>query len=246
MPSVKTPLFSDQFPTTSWTIVIQTSEENSAKAAEALESLCQQYREPLIKFAQATGLSLHDAEDLVQEFLMKIVRTRLFSKVEEGKGRLRSYLLKSIRNFLKDDWRKKSALKRKGDVPVAPLELARELPSEGSEEKEFDRAWARSVMDQALEKLKEPYLAKNRGDLFDYLFDAVHETNITPGRTAEICRTYNIRPNTLSKNKSRFLSSLGNEIRNVIAHTVTDFEQVEEEIAYFRKLWGSGSRNTSE
>lgn len=230
---------SDSFPTTRWTIVIQTCDDDPEKAAKAMESLCLQYRAPLLQFAISTGLSIHDAEDVVQDFLAKILRTQLFAKVEEGQGRLRTYLLKSIRNFLRDHWRKKSAIKRSGEDPHTPLEMVDEVPDPRQELESFDRAWAKEIMDQALESLKDSYQQKERLELFEFLFDIVHGTEPDEQDLFQICRRYDLKPNSISQAKSRFLKALGKEIRSVISHTVDTPEKVEEEIRHFRDIWGT-------
>jgi DNA-directed RNA polymerase specialized sigma24 family protein len=87
------------FTTTHWSVVLEAQGESPA-AQEALEKLCRIYWRPLYAFVRRQGLSPEDAQDMIQEFFAGFLRRKNLKTVRREKGRLRSYLLVSIKRFL--------------------------------------------------------------------------------------------------------------------------------------------------
>src|SRR3989442_155659 len=91
------------------------------EARAALEQLCQIYWFPLYAFIRREGYDCHRAKDLTQDFLGHILEAELFRKADNRRGRFRSFLCESCRNFLKDEWRKGAAKKRGGGVVIVSI-----------------------------------------------------------------------------------------------------------------------------
>src|SRR6476661_1230214 len=109
------------FVTTHWSIVL-TARGESPEASEALERLCRTYWWPIYGFVRRHGHTSEEAQDLTQGFFAMILERHDFNAVRREKGRLRSYLLASLKNFLAKAQRRQLALKRgKGQSPI-PLE----------------------------------------------------------------------------------------------------------------------------
>ena len=87
------------FTTTHWSIVVEAQGESPA-AQKALEILCSAYWRPLYGFVRRQGLTREEAQDLVQEFFARLLEHRNLDTVRREKGRLRSYLLVSLKRFL--------------------------------------------------------------------------------------------------------------------------------------------------
>src|SRR5256885_328214 len=105
------------FTTTHWSVVLEAQGESPA-AQEALEKLCRTYWRPIYGFIRRQGTGAEDAEDLTQGFFALILERKDLNTVRKEKGRLRSYLLTSLKNFLADETRHAMALKRgKGQRP---------------------------------------------------------------------------------------------------------------------------------
>src|SRR5436189_5660367 len=92
------------FTTTHWSVVLQAQGE-SPEAQEALEKLCRTYWRPIYGFVRRQGIGSEEAEDLTQGFFALFLERRDLSSVRKEKGRLRSYLLASVKNFLADERR---------------------------------------------------------------------------------------------------------------------------------------------
>ena len=87
------------FVTTHWSVVL-TAKGHSAAADEALEKLCRTYWWPLYGFVRRNGCNPEEAQDLTQGFFAMLLERRDLDVVRREKGRLRSYLLVSLKNFL--------------------------------------------------------------------------------------------------------------------------------------------------
>src|SRR4029450_2815259 len=88
-----------RFTTTHWSVVLEAQGESPA-AQKALEILCRTYWRPLYTFIRRQGLTREEAQDLVQEFFARLLEHRNLNTVRREKGRLRSYLLVSLKRFL--------------------------------------------------------------------------------------------------------------------------------------------------
>jgi RNA polymerase sigma-70 factor (ECF subfamily) len=87
------------FATTHWSLVL-TAQGQSPAADEALEKLCRTYWWPLYGFVRRNGYAPEEAQDLTQAFFARLLERRDLETVRQERGRLRSYLLASIRDFL--------------------------------------------------------------------------------------------------------------------------------------------------
>src|SRR6266498_358323 len=105
------------FPDTVWVMVKGAANASSPQAPQALESVCRAYWEPIYAFIRRTGKSPHDAEDLTQRFFMHLLADNRLEHAQPEKGKFRSFLQRSIKNFIVDDWRRKPAPERIGGPP---------------------------------------------------------------------------------------------------------------------------------
>ena len=80
-------------------MVLEAQGESPA-AQEALEKICRTYWRPIYSFLRRQGIGPEEAEDLTQGFFELILERRDLDAVRKEKGRLRSYLLASLKNFL--------------------------------------------------------------------------------------------------------------------------------------------------
>src|SRR5947199_7875383 len=170
------------FATTRWSLVLAgaNSDGDQQKAAEALAELCRTYWRPIFSYVCRRGYSNEDAQDLTQDFFLMILETNWLRQADQGRGRFRSLLLKSLQNFLHNAADKNRTLKRGGGVQFvswdawmaeAPSQLsisARALDSLAPE-RLFDLRWAATVVDQPLRRLREEGEGKGRLGLFEGL-----------------------------------------------------------------------------
>src|SRR5881398_2687772 len=161
------------FDTTHWSMVLIAQGESPA-AEKALEILCRTYWRPLYGFVRRQGLGPEDARDLIQEFFARPLERRSLKTVRREKGRLRSYLLVSLKRFLASERQRAGGVKRYETGPYIPLD---ELPESDvadfevaetwSADRLYERRWALAVLEQVLARLEAEYRASGNGQLFD-------------------------------------------------------------------------------
>src|SRR5205809_7529374 len=142
------------FATTNWSVVL-TAQDQSPAAQEALEKLCRTYWRPIYSFIRRQGAGPEEAEDLTQGFFALLLERRDLETVRREKGRLRSYLLVSLKHLLTNERYRAMAIKRGEGQRVVPLcglsanerdeiELADPL----SADRLYERRWASALLQQ--------------------------------------------------------------------------------------------------
>src|SRR5437660_11162704 len=109
------------FTTTHWSVVLEAQRESPA-AQEALENLCRTYWRPIYSFVQREGVRPEEAKDLTQGFFALILERKDFQSVRQEKGRLRSFLLASLKHFMANERRDAATIKRGGGRTPIPLD----------------------------------------------------------------------------------------------------------------------------
>ena len=167
-----TPAFAGQFSTTHWSVVLLAGQEMSSEGQAALEKLCRAYWQPIYAFARRRGWGQEDAKDLTQRFFALLLERHDFGRLDPKKGKFRTFLLTAFTHFLSNYRAYANALKR-GGGKVISLENVRleEIPSTGelSDTMLYDLRWARTILQTALEQLKQEMLKANKGGQFDQL-----------------------------------------------------------------------------
>jgi RNA polymerase sigma-70 factor (ECF subfamily) len=218
------------FTTTHWSMVLE-AQGDSPAAQKALDNLCRTYWRPIYSFVQRQGNHPAEAEDLTQDFFALILKRRDFDAVRREKGRLRSYLLTSLKHFLASEHRRVMAAKRgKGQRPV-PLEQLSEVESTDrlSADRLYERRWALTLMEQVLLRLKKEYSANPA--LFDSLKQLLPDEPGAQSRAA-IAAQLGLTDNALRQAFHRFRRSYQQLLREEISHTVALASDIEDELRY--------------
>src|SRR6185436_11773712 len=113
-PTSEAPVKAGEFKTTHWSVVLGAGATPSLAADQALDKLCRTYWYPLYAFIRRRGYDAADAEDLTQGFFANLIEKRILKLVVPEKGKFRSFLLASVKNFLANDWDRKHRIKRGG------------------------------------------------------------------------------------------------------------------------------------
>src|SRR5438093_5701329 len=226
------------FTTTQWSVVLDAQGE-SPSAEEALEKLCRAYWWPLYGFVRRQGYSPEEAQDLTQGFFAMLLERRDLDAVRREKGRLRSYLLASLKNFLAKTHRRAMTVKRGEGRPLVPLEelLARERadlePADTlSADRIYERRWALTLLEQVLARLGEEYRLAGRARLFEQLKQALADE---PGRPsqAKIAQELSMTENAVKQAFHRLRQRYRLLLREEIAQTVALPGDVEDELRHF-------------
>jgi len=155
----------ETFLTTRWSVVAAAgrpaaSPQQAHEARSALAELCAAYWPPLYAFARRSGASPHDAADLVQGFFARLLEKGDLSAVDPARGRFRAWLVTAFRNFQSNARDRERARKRGGgraplriDADAAESLYAPEPADTRTAEREFERRWALTVLERALQRL---------------------------------------------------------------------------------------------
>ncbi len=211
--------------------------KDEGQRAQALSELCQIYWPPIYGYLRARGYSSHDAEDLTQSFFERLLRGRAFDGVEEGRGRLRSYLLGALKHSLTDEFRKRQRGKRGGGVAVLRIEPAEldaiseqlDSSSAAAPDRIYDRIWAQTVLEASLQALEKRYADKGQSDLFAKLSPLLRagESELD---SATLARDLGLSPSALRVALHRLRQRYGACLREQISHTLVDEDSPEDEL----------------
>jgi RNA polymerase sigma-70 factor (ECF subfamily) len=225
------------FTTTRWSAVLEAQGETPA-AHKALEILCRTYWRPLFGFARRQGLTREEAQDLVQEFFAGLLAHRNLNTVRREKGRLRSYLLVSVKRFIASERHRASGVKRYESGPHIPLdELLEseaadfELAETLSADQLYERRWALAMLEQVITRLESEYRATNNAALFDRLKEFLVGEQARPLQ-ADIGAELGMTENAVKQAFHRFRQRYRVLLREEIAHTVMAPGDVEDELRH--------------
>lgn len=232
------------FPATRWSMVANAGAEDSGSAS-ALAELCQAYWVPIYGFIRSSGKTRHDAEDLTQGFFARVVECNLFSVAEKSKGKMRTFLLATLKHFLCDEYDRSQAQKRGGNVEVVPMDFhdaessfEKASSSKCDPARQYDQQWALTMLANTLELLREEYVENGRGTLFQKLYPVLTAQSLDEPYEeigAELGMTANAVKIVVYRLRQRYRAMLCERI----AETVNSTEEVESEITYLCDLFSN-------
>lgn len=232
------------FETTRWSVVVAAGGADSSAARTALATLCETYWYPLYAYVRRRGTSAEDARDLTQGFLASLLERRDFEHVRQERGRFRSFLLASLRHYLSNDVAHRRALKRGGGITFLPLAFDeaegryRIEPEESTTpETLYERRWALTVIERVLSQLRREWEAAGRETEFDELKSCLLGVNPSGGYAA-IAARLGISEGAVKTAVHRLRRRFQGELRTHIAETVSDPDDVDDEIRFLVRALG--------
>jgi len=225
-----------RFPTTRWTLVVAAGDSQRKEARSALVSLCENYWYPLYAYLRRRGYPADKAQDLTQEFFVRLLEGLYLDRADPEKGRFRSFLLTSLKFFVADEKDRERAHKRGGGVLV-PLEFSsgeeryqREPAHDETPERIFERRWALSMLDRVVERLRNEFVQHGRPEHFERLKMFLLGQSDAP--YAALAREMNTSEGALKVAIHRLRKRYRDLFRQEIADTVADPAEVESELRY--------------
>ena len=231
------------FVTTHWSVVWRARDKDSPDSDAARERLCRTYWPPLYHFLRRAGHSPHDAQDLTQEFLSRFLHRDGLDHLQDQRGTFRSFLLKFLKNFLSDQRDRAQAMKRGGGATLISIDAceAEEREFVGladtlTPDQLFERRWARALMTQAMERLRQDYTARGQAALFEQLKD------LQPGEHgahsyAQIGAALGMTEQAVKNAVVTFRRRYAQLLRDEIAQTVMEPEEIREEMQHLMAVF---------
>ena len=242
-----------EFVTTRWSVILSAANRGSEeqKTHDALAELCRTYWRPIFLFVRGRGYSTEDAQDLTQDFFVTILKKEWLRRADRNRGRFRSLLLRSLQNFLINAAEKTHARKRGGDVEFIswddwnvesasqlsiPVQALDALPPE----RLFDLSWATTVVEHALQRLREE--CESKGKL--WLFQAI-SPHLTDERDevsyAKLSAELGMAETTVKKQLHNMRQRYRSLLRDEVSQTVEDPADVDDEIRYLCASLATGT-----
>jgi RNA polymerase sigma-70 factor (ECF subfamily) len=210
----------------------------SPAAEDALEKLCRTYWRPIYGFVRRHGVEPEEAKDLTQGFFALLLERRDLNTVRQEKGRLRSYLLASLKHFLTNERNRAMAIKRGQGQRLIPLEDLGERERVGFESADtlaadqiYERRWALAVLDQVLARLGDQYRAAGHSQLFDRLQKSLTDEPDRP-LPADIAHELGMTENAVRQASYRMRQRYRQLLHEEIAHTVMVPGDIEDELRH--------------
>jgi RNA polymerase sigma factor (sigma-70 family) len=232
------------FATTHWSVVISAGRDSTVGSRKALETLCETYWQPLYYYARRRGHGVEEAEDLIQGFFLRLLEKGAVAKADRERGRFRTFLLSSLKNYITDEWKKGKAIKRGGGRAFHSLDFEsienlcqRDSLQESSPDVVFARRWAVTLMERVLDRLRQAYTGSGREDLFDELKDCLDgDSNQRSYR--EIGNNLSMTEGAVKMAVHRLRQRFRDTLRQEIAQTVADPKDIDDELQALRSAFG--------
>ena len=175
------------FQTTRWSLVQRANGDIDDEALQALAALCDSYWYPVYAYIRRSGHGAHDAEDLTQGFFTRLLEKGTLAHADPAKGRLRTFLLTCVRNYLHNEHERASAQRRGAhlltsfDAGWAEERFASEPADDLTPDRLYQRRWALTLLEFTLQVLEQEYSADGKRELFAALRPCLGFTKeITP------------------------------------------------------------------
>lgn len=142
-----------------------TRDQKLPEAADAMDQLVRRYWPAVYAYIRSTGRDIHEASDLAQGFVCDVILGRgLFHHADPGRGRFRTLLLTSLKNYMTEVHRHDSRKKRAPqDRPALPIEQAdidaAETQFSTSPDAAFVAQWNATMIRRVLERVRAGCLA---------------------------------------------------------------------------------------
>jgi len=238
------------FASTRWSVVAACNPDStSADAEAAIAQLCRDYWPPLYSFVRRRGFSPADAQDLVQGFFTHFLQDKIYTRTDSARGKFRSFLLASLKNYIVDIWHRENTLKRGGgrefvflDAEINAVEKV--YQSEAvvilEEDRHYEQRWATALVTRALERLKADFVSGRKEKIFEELKPFVCGGKGLR-RQEEVAERLALPVETLRSHLSRMRARYRAFLREEVSRTIGVADDVDEELRHLSEILIAGS-----
>jgi RNA polymerase sigma-70 factor (ECF subfamily) len=226
------------FATTHWSVVLAAGQSDAEQREAALQKLCQTYWYPLYAYIRWRGHRPEDAQDLTQEFFLKLIEKNWLSNVAPQGARFRSFLLVVVKGFLANAHAFAQAAKRGGGKVFVPLDseqaeerFSHEPATNDNPELAFDRRWALAVLAEALQRLRAAAAASGKKGQFELLHPFLSREP-GEGEYAAVGAQLKMSRDAVGVAVHRLRQRYREMLRATVADTLADSSQVDDELRH--------------
>lgn len=229
------------FPTTRWSVISRLRSHESAETEGAVREVFTIYRYPLYGYLRMTGMQHADAEDVLQGFFEKLLRSESLAQAQRERGRLRTFLLTALSRF-KSNWqrgerRRHQRVQTESDLwDEDEARWQREQITTGeTPEVFFDRQWARELIDRVRGEVRSAYVKRGKEALHDAL-----APSLAGGQDEdmeELASTLGVTVNNLRVSLHRLRGDFRERLIQAVKLTVDDGGDVRVELQHLLGLF---------
>jgi RNA polymerase sigma-70 factor (ECF subfamily) len=219
------------------------NEDSTESSHRALSGFCEAYWPPLYSFLRHRGHSSADAQDLVQGFFAHLLEQNTLTRADQEKGRLRTFLLGSLQNFLYNEYDRARALKRGGGRQVVSIEehlpeaeAAMMATAHLSDTACYDLVWASTIVRRAWDNLQTEFVADGKAEWLEELRPFVAGGSVTPPNQEQAADRLGVPIATLRTWLSRLRHRYRESLRMEVAGTVSDPADVDQELQHLYRI----------
>ena len=234
--SDRVPLKQVRFQTTHWSEIFRARDMGNDEGSAAWNKIAQSYWYPLYAFCRRRGASEQDAQDLTQGFFAHLMSGSKFDTVSPEKGRFRTFLLTSFKNYQLNQQRAASRIIRGGEKKFLTLDQAnaegrylQAISTGESPERAFERDWAEALLASVTQRLANDYELAGKKELFSII-----QSQLIPGADSisrvEIGQKLNLSPAAVGMSIHRLRGRYREILLEEIAATVGNSDDVEDEL----------------
>ena len=225
------------FQTTRWSLIVSAAGPHTAQSREALAALCQLYWYPIYLFVRRRSPTADDALDLTQGFFTRLIEKNDLAAVDRQRGRFRGWLLGCLKHYLSNERDRAEAKKRGGgrqfvriDAEEAETRYWREPGHDLTPEKIFDRRWAITLLERALDELRIECDQADKSRLFQALKPSLAGEGGGEMTYADLGAEWGMSEGAVKVAAHRLRARYRELLRARIAETVDGEDAVDEEI----------------
>jgi len=228
-----------RFPETHWSVVGRAAASDAQTRQQALCELLRAYTPGLRAFlVEARRVPGDLVDDLLHDFIAdKLLARKLVHHADQGKGKFRSFIVKSLSNFvttrLKREYAARALAAGMDESVLATLALCHDNDP-------FDQQWVKQVVRDALAMMEADCRGRDRADLWEVFRLRVVEPmlhNAPPADYGQIVAQFSLQTprqamNLLANAKRCF----ANHLRAAVGRYVHEDDRIDEEIDDLRAI----------
>lgn len=227
-----------QFTTTHWSLVEAAGDSANPESRDALARLCEAYWPPVYAYIRSRGSDPETSRDLTQGFFTELLDKKRVKAADRERGRFRSFLLASVKNYISHERARAATEKRGGgavtlrlDFDAAESLLDREAAVErDTPEAQFERRWAVSVLRRAMERLEEEMESAGKSESFRMLKPCLGGDAEIPYK--QIAEWLGVSEAAARVTVHRLRRRFGVLLRDEVSQTLSDPALLDEEMGF--------------
>ncbi|MBV8280264.1 MAG: sigma-70 family RNA polymerase sigma factor, partial [Verrucomicrobia bacterium] len=217
--------------------------DSDESVRKALATFVEGYWPPLYTFVRRRGYSSADAQDIVQGFFVHLFEQNTLSRADQEKGRLRTFLLGSMQNYLLKQRERMQAVKRGGyqqlvsfDLHLPEAEAAMHATANLSDVGSYDLAWASTIVIRAWKNVRERFAAEGKLEWVDQLRPFIAGGATAAPKQEEVASRLGTSVENLRVSLTRLRQHYRNALRAEVASTVSNPGDIDDELHYVYRL----------